>query len=387
MNEINYTTLYECLDEVEDPRSKKGCHFDWLYLLAIFCVGILSGHKGVRGIAQCGYYNRAELIAHLKPKRSKVPRASTLYRVLRSVRLSTLEACVARYTRQVDALDATIGAVETPAGEWLRGQSVDGKEVHGAGKQGAPLTLVSVVRHGSGTALAQAEVDKKTNEITVVPDLLAQLDLSGTVTTMDALLTQRTIAQQILDQKGHYLMAVKENQPTLFEAISYLFDHPPLPAADDEHLFYRSTNKGHGRLETRILESSTALNDYLDWPGVAQVIRRTRRWVDTKTGEVHSHVRFGVTSLDRHFALPQQLERFWRTHWTIENKLHYVRDVSMNEDASTIRTDNAPHAFAALRNAILALLRFEGWHFIPDAFRFFRYNLHNSLRILGALAS
>lgn len=387
MNEINYSTLYECLSGVADPRDTRGCHFEWMYLLVIVCIGLLSGYKSVRGIAQWAYHNRAALVETLQPKRGKVPSASTLYRLLRHVSLSSLEGCVACYTRQIDASDAVQGEIQGAAGKRLRGQAVDGKEVRGAGKHGAPLMLASVVRHESGVVLAQAEVEHKTNEITVVPELLAQLDLTDTVTTMDALLTQREIAEQILDQNGHYLMCVKRNQESLYDAIELLFDTPPEPVIDGEFLSHRYTEKGHGRLETRLLESSTALHQFLDWPGAQQVIRRTRRWTNIKTGKIHQHTRFGITSLETNLAAPQQLELLWRRHWTIENKLHYVRDVSMAEDASNIRAHNAPHAFATLRNAILSLIRFEGWHNVPDAFRRFQADLQLSLRTFGALAS
>lgn len=321
------------------------------------------------------------------PKRGKVPSASTLYRVLRQVCLSELERCVSEYNRRLDAADTVVGRIELVNGETLRGQAIDGKEIRGAGRQGAPLALVSLVRHGSGTVLAQAAVEQKTNEITVVPAVLATCELAGSVTTMDALLTQVEIAQQIREQQGHYLMVVKRNQPQLYEAIDYLFQSPPLPAAADEWLVHQETTKAHGRIETHILESSTALNDYLRWPGLAQVLRRTRRWIDAKTGQIHQHVRFGITSLPRHLAHPPQLEQLWRGHWTVENKLHYVRDVSMGEDDSQLCTANAPHALATLRNAILALLRFEGWHGIPDAFRFFHNNLQLALQTVGAFTS
>ena len=148
---------------------------------------------------------------------------------------------------------------------------MDGKEVRGAGKQGKPLMLVSLVRHESAAVLAQQAVDRKTNEITVAPELLADRDLTGTVTTMDALLTQRQIAEQILAQHGDYLMVVKRNQPSLHEAIEFLFTSPPLAASPDEYLRHAYTDPGHGRIDTYTLESSTALNDYLDWPQVGQV--------------------------------------------------------------------------------------------------------------------
>ena len=178
------------------------------------------------------------------------------------------------------------------------------KVLRGVRAQGRLVHLLSLVRHESGMVLAQAEVMEKSNEITAAPDLLAEQTLSGTVRTMDALLTRRALAEQILAQQGHYLMVVKENQPRLYEHIDLLFRQPPVPAYEDEHLACRTTDKGHGRIEVRTLESSTALNDYLDWPGVAQVLRRHCRRVCQKTGEVSETVTYGLTSLSREEALP-----------------------------------------------------------------------------------
>jgi predicted transposase YbfD/YdcC len=385
MNQPNYTTLMAHIAELGDPRSVRGRSYEWLFLLTIIGSALLCGNKSVRAMAQWAFLHTPEILAVLKPKREMVPSASTLYRVLRVIDVDELESHLSDYSAAIDADDQVTGEVQGPDQSRLRGQSVDGKEVRGATKQGAALTLVGLVRHASGAVLGQQAVDQKTNEITVVPELLRDRNLAGTVTTMDALLTQREIAQQILDQGGDYLMVVKRNQPTLHEAIDLLFASPPLPAADDEYLAYAYTNDGHGRIERRTLESSTALNDYLDWPGVAQVLRRTRRSLNTRTGEISVNVTFAITSLTREQALPQQLESFWRAHWTIENGVHYVRDETLGEDRSTLRSGNAPHAMAALRNAIISLLRYEGWSNIPDGFRYFSASLHKTLHAIGAL--
>jgi predicted transposase YbfD/YdcC len=385
MNQVNYTTLIEKLADMPDPRSKRGRRYEWLFILTILCGALLRGQKSVWGMAQWAFLHGQEILAVLQPRRRMVPSAATLYRTLRAIDVDELEERLSEYSAAIDCDDRVMGAVAGPQQGSVRGQAIDGKEVRGAGKQGAPLSLVSLVRHESAVVLAQQAVEQKTNEITAAPVLLAGRNLQGTVTTMDALLTQQEIAAQILAQGGDYLMVVKRNQPTLFEAIEVLFDSPPIPASADEYLRYTYTNPGHGRIETRILESSTALNDYLKWPGLAQVLRRTRRVVEVKTGEISEHVTFAMTSLARTQAWPQQLEALWRAHWTIENRLHYVRNESMGEDRSTLRSGNAPHALAALRNAILALLRYEGWSNIPDAFRYFAASVHKSLQIIGAL--
>ena len=385
MNPTNYTKLTEYLKEIPDPRSSRGQSHVWIYVLTIVCLGLLSGETSIRGIVQWAYNNREELLAELKPKRMRVPSASTLYRAVRNISLEKLEEQVARYTQSLDENDKSVGKIETLSGKEIRGQSVDGKTVRGASKRGNPCHLVSVVRHDYGTVLSQEKVDVKTNEITVVPQVLSEVSLEGTVTTMDALLTQRKIAQQIVDAGGDYLMVVKMNQPTLYESIKMVFDSPPIPVDPDEFLSFTYSEKGHGRIETRTLESTIALTSYLDWPGNAQVMRRTRRAIDTTTGEFSNEVHYGITSVDRTHAFPKQLEQLWRAHWTIENRVHYVRDVSMGEDSSSLRSDNAPQAMAAFRNAILSLLRFEGWNIIPDAFRFFSANLPKSVQIIGAL--
>ena len=385
MNGTNYTTLMAHLTDVPDPRGKQGRQYEWVFILTVLCGALISGSRSVRGMAQWAWLHMEEIVAAVKPVRLKVPSASTLYRALRKVDITELEGRISAYIAELDAADRVTGEVQGRDGAGLRGQSIDGKEVRMASKQGAPLMLVSLVRHESGAVLAQKAVSRKTNEITVAPALLAGRDLTGTVTTMDALLTQREIAQQIVEQGGDYLMVVKGNQPSLHEAISLLFESPPVPARAKEVLRYTYTTGDHGRIDRRTLESSTALNHYLDWPGVAQVLRRTRRSRQVTTDERSEHVTYGITSLARQRALPEQIESLWRAHWTIENRLHYVRDESMGEDRSTLRSDNAPHAMAALRNAILALLRFEGWSNIPDGFRFFNASVHKSLIAIGAL--
>lgn len=385
MNQPNYTMLMAHVADVPDPRSKRGRRHDWTFLLAILCGALLCGHTSVRGIAQWAFHHAHEIFEALQPKRRSVPSASTFYRVLRKIDVDELELHLSIFTNALDAEDQATGIVYGPGQTPLRGQSIDGKEVRGASKQGEPLMLVSLVRHASAAVLAQRTVDCKTNEITVAPELLAGRDLTGTVTTMDALLTQRQIAEQILAQNGDYLMVVKRNQPSLHEAIELLFSSPPLPASADEYQSYSYANPGHGRIERRTLESSTALNDYLDWPQIGQVLRRTRRSIRTKTGEISEHITYAVTSLDRRRALPKQIEALWRAHWTIENSLHYVRDESMGEDRSTLRSDNAPHAMATLRNAVLTLLRYEGWTNVRDAFRYFAASVQYPLKTIGAI--
>jgi len=140
-------------------------------------------------------------------------------------------------------------------------------------------------------------------------------------------------------------------------------------------------------LEQRTLESSLALNSYLDWPGVAQVLRRTCRRVRVSTGQIESETSYGITSLTRDLAGPELVERFWRGHWTIENRLHYVRDETLGEDRCQVHTGTAPQVLATQRNGILTLLRYHGWSNIAAANRRYAANPQKALQLLGGFTT
>ena len=190
-------------------------------------------------------------------------------------------------------------------------------------------------------------------------------------------------------------MVAKQNQPQLYCSIEQLFASPPW-LAKEKTLSYRifcKTEKGHGRMEKRTLESSWVLceaNDalklpkYLNWPGVKQVMRRTCRRVKLSTGEISEEVTYGITSLGWEEATAKELERLWRGHWTIENRVHYVRDVTMGEDQNQMRVGNAPQVLAAVRNGIISLLRVSGWTSIAEALRHYSAALSNALHLINS---
>ena len=194
---------------------------------------------------------------------------------------------------------------------------------------------------------------------------------------MDALLTQRSSAELILRQHGHYLMVVKPNQPELYNATALLFESPPVPVVPGEVLTYTYPGKEHGRLETRRLACTPALASYTyrQWPGLAQVMRCTC--------QVECQTRYGLTSLGRSLAGPQLIEHFWRQHWTIENGSHYVRDETLGEDRRQIHVGSAPRVMAALRNGLLALLRYRGWSNSAAALRHYGASPQRALQLIG----
>jgi len=176
-------------------------------------------------------------------------------------------------------------------------------------------------------------------------------------------------------------MPVKENQPHLYQAIAYWFAGPRRLRTLDQRQT-KTVNKGHGRLETRVLTATTELNHYLDWPDVQQVLLLEKTVVDLKTGEVSLTQRYAVTSLPPTQADPRRLLAIWRGHWAIENGLHYPRDVWFREDASCIRASWLPEVMAICRNAILNLLHAWGYASLKFARECFSLNPFKALGLL-----
>jgi predicted transposase YbfD/YdcC len=228
------------------------------------------------------------------------------------------------------------------------------------GAEGAHL--LSAVSHRLGVVLGQIAVQDKSNEISAMHELLAQLVLHGRVITGDALLTQQEVARTITEHGGDYLMVVKLNQPNLLRDIQDLFfavDATPHLLADT--LTRAKEVRLHGgRLEERELEASSALLGYSYWPGLQQVLRIRRTVTNKRTGCTRSEVAYAVTSLPAQRVTPGQLLKMWREHWTIENRVHWVRDVTFDEDRQQLRVGRAHQVSAALRNTAIGLLRLMG---------------------------
>ena len=208
--------------------------------------------------------------------------------------------------------------------------------------------------------------------------LLGQLNLREKVVTGDALYAQRKLSRRVLDLGGDYFWVVKDNQPGVKEAVSLLFEQPPWGERFDE-----AVREGrHGdRWERRRLWASTALNEYLDWPGLGQVccVERTRR----RKGKETVELAYAITSLSPERADAARLLEIWRGHWGIENQVHWVRDVVFGEDHSQVRTGSAPQLLAALRNLVMGMLRLTGVKNIAAALRHYGWKPWETLTLIG----
>lgn len=365
-----------------DPRDKRGQRHAWSHVLVTIVAGLASGYQTAHAIAHWTHLHMADFQT-IFPKMRRMPSESTILRALRQLDVDALEAQLAQFTQALDARGAiTLGSPPRAA---LQGHALDGKAVRGANAHGARTHLVSLVQHGSGLTLAQTAVAQKRNELTASHTLLDGRDLTGMVITMDALLAQRSLAAQIRAQGGHYLMVIKQNHAQMCDEVAMFFDLPSIPADEDDFDQHQTTTKAHGRIETRTLERCRGVCPVWNWPDATQVLRRTCERLVVKSGTASREVTYGITSLSPSEAHAMDLEVLWRNHWTIENRKHYVRDVTMGEDRNHMHTGHAPHVLAAFRNALIDLWRAHGWTSIAAAIRVCAASLPHTLALIGAI--
>ncbi len=201
--------------------------------------------------------------------------------------------------------------------------------------------------------LGQVDVQAKTNEIPMLPVLLDQIELSGAIVTADAMHAQREHARYLVAQRGaHYILTVKGNQPSL---------HAQLKALPwrEVRVTSETRDRGHGRRERRTLKV-TAVAAGLAFPHAAQAIQIVRRRRSLTSSKWSTETVYAITSLTAAQASPTQLAAALRGHWAIEDRLHWVRDVTYGEDHSQVRTASGPRVMAALRNLAITILRLAG---------------------------
>lgn len=391
MSSIEYSQalvppLTTILADVPDFRQAQGRRYPLVALLTLSCVAMLCGYRSPSAIAEWGHNYGASYgpgwLCLFGFRGGKAPSPATMQRLFRGLDVKELEQRLASWAEQV------LQVFEPASPSCLEAVAVDGKSLRGSRKQGAQDThLLSAVSHRLGIVLQQVAVDDKSNEITAMHALLAGLVLRGRLITGDALLTQQEAARTITEHSGDYLLVVKKNQPTLLRDIQDFFftaDTAPNLLADTISTAEEVRLRG-GRLEQRKLEVSTALHGYSAWPGIQQVLRIKRSFTNKRTGRISNETTYAVTSLPPSRVTPQQLLVAWREHWTIENKVHWVRDVTFDEDRQQVRKGHAHQVLAALRNTAIGLLRLLGESNIARACRRYAAQPILALQAVGLL--
>lgn len=364
-------SLRDALADVPEFRQAQGRRYELLPVLLLCCVAVMCGARSQSAIAEWGQNYGALWLSRLGLRRRRGPSQPTLHRIFRGLDCARLEQCVAQWAERV------LAALPAPAAT-LEALAIDGKTLRGSSEQGGTARhLVSALSHRLGVVVAQLGVADKSHELGHLDPLLDALVLDGRVVTADALHTHQDVARAVIARGGDYLLPVKENQPALRSDIALVFAHDKELA---DTIRTAQTTDCHGdRIETRRLRASTALEGYLSWPGHAQVLELRRRVTEKRTGRTRQEVVYGITSLAPERASAAQLLRLWREHWHIENRLHWVRDVTFDEDRSQVRAGHAPQVMAALRNVAISALRLCGAENIAAACR--RYAARPSLAL------
>lgn len=340
--------MLQVLARVPDPRSRRGVRHALSGLLAASVCAVLAGARSFAAIADWAGELAMDERVRLGLTRSSAPEESTFRRVL-----SSLDAAV---------LDALVGAFMWTRTSIVAGRrviAIDGKTTRGARTATEPAPhLIAAMDHATAVVLGQLAVTAKSNEIPAVRTLLATFDLGQVVVTVDAMHTQTDTATAIVAAGGDYVFTVKANQPRLHAQLKAL-PWKDVPA-------HTATQVGHGRRATRTIKAVQAPT-WIGFAAAHQVaqIRRTT----TRNGKKSVEVVYVITSADQIAAPPPVLAAWIQSHWGIENRCHWVRDVSYAEDHSRARTGQAPQVMACLRNTAISLHRLNGAANIAQACR------------------
>jgi predicted transposase YbfD/YdcC len=340
-------------DDLEDPRARVNLKHPLVSVVVIAMMAVLAGAGGPTAIAKWAALKQ-DLLLRVLPLPNGIPRKDVFRRVLSLLRPQAFQTCFVKWLESLRALATEATAVEQPI------LSVDGKtsrRSHNRAKGLGALHCVSVWASEFGLSLGQVACAEKSNEITAIPELLRLVDIQGTIITIDAMGTQKAIAAQIVASGADYVLALKGNQETLHNAvIDYIDGQLDNDFAGAPARRNRTSEKGHGREETRIyvqMPLPTDLPGADQWKGL-KTIGMATLLCKYSNGEETSDTRYFISSLSMGVKC---FARAIRNHWSIENTCHWSLDMIYREDESRIREPHIRENFAWLNRFTLSLLK------------------------------
>jgi len=350
--------LMEYFSDIEDPRREtKNKKYPLIEVIVIAFLAVMSGADGWESIERYGIMREKWLRKFLSLKEG-IPKHDVYRRVLSAINSEILETCFMNWVRDIkrNVLREII--------------SIDGKTIRGmltksrfkVGTEVKPIHLVSAWAAENQLVFAQVQTDEKSNEITAIPILLEQIAIAGCIITIDAMGCQYEIADKIVEEGADYVFSLKGNQGNLHDAVGEYWSmlNFDKPASQAEYIRFRSIStydEKHGRKESRDYAVSDDVQwlreQFPQWNTINSigVVESTR---DTGKGEPKTERRYFISSLG---ADEELFAHVVRSHWGIENRLHYMLDVIYREDACRVRMDNSPRTLSLIRKIALTIAR------------------------------
>jgi len=339
------TVFLHHFKDMRDPRQRGKVIYPLDEVLLLCLLAVLGGAEAFTDIARFGE-KKIELLRRFRPFRDGTPAHDHLGDIFATLDAKEFQRCFVAWVAALTRAPVDVIAID---GKTLRRsyQKKGGKE---------PIHMVSAFAARQRLVLGQVKVAEKSNEIVAIPALLAMLAIEGAIVTIDAMGCQREIAQQILNKKADYVLALKGNQGTLRDDVELFAAEQKDNGFKDTKVSRHETVDGdHGRIETRTyiaIHDVDWLQERHDWPGLKGIVMvESTREIDDK---VERETRFYITSL---LMLANQLGPVIRSHWAVENSLHWVMDMIFRDDECRIRTDHAPANFATIKHMAHNLIR------------------------------
>jgi predicted transposase YbfD/YdcC len=381
-------SLYVAFEQVKDGRKAKGKRYPLPLLLTLLLLGKLAGETTVNGVVDWVKERKWQLKRALNwPK--DFPWNGTYSEALAVCSGQEIAEAIAQVILRARAEEHCDNEPSRLQHEQREEQqlihtAMDGKTLRGtlghAQEEHPPVHLLSFYECQTGIVLTQRALRSKENEITAAGALLHPLLVKGRIISVDAMHTQKKWCAGVHSYGGHYLVIAKENQPGVLHDLMDFFADKELDGG--EWRTHKKVQKRHGRLEVREIWTSTQMNEWFakEWAGVAQIFHIRRSVKDGEKG--HEEMVYGLTNLPRKKVNAEQLLTLNQQHWSIENRLHYRRDVTLGEDACQVRIKGAPEALAALNGGILALMDWLGVSNVASHMRHLCAQYHEALQLL-----
>lgn len=342
--------MYKYFSVLEDPRDVRGLRHELGNIIVMSIYAILCNCTDAENMA---YFMKLQepYFKKLLDLKYGVPSADTLLRVFALIEPEDFMEAFYSWIHDV------LNSFSATKNNDIQRIAIDGKAVRAASeKRGSIPYIISAYLENYGISIGQLKVGEKTNEITEIPRLLKKLDIENCVITIDAIGCQKQIAKQIVEQKGHYCLAVKTNQKILHDEIREYFDYAEKEGTETLNI-YQTAEKDHGRIEIRKYTTSTE-TDFLtgkkDWKnlkriGKVECIRET-------DGKKSRDIRYYI--MDEDYSA-QEMATVVRGHWEIENKLHWILDVHFKEDFCKIKERKAMENIALIRKICYNLIKLD----------------------------